>query len=101
MKPHALERGLAARSRIASIGTCALALLSLLVAGCNRKTPEDEAKLAGLSPDDFPQISADIFKPMDGGIALAPNEIMGRNTWNLWSGGNQHFWNMSRRTASG
>ena len=93
MKPHALERGLAARSRIASIGTCALALLSLLVAGCNRKTPEDEAKLAGLSPDDFPQISADIFKPMDGGIALAPNEIMGRNTWNLWSGGNQHFWN--------
>ena len=30
---------------------------------------------------------------MDGGIALAPNEIMGRNTWNLWSGGNQHFWN--------
>ena len=79
--------------RIASIATCALALLSLLVAGCTRKTPEDEAKLAGLSPDDFPQITADIFKPMDGGIALAPNEIMGRNTWNLWSGGNQHFWN--------
>ena len=93
MKPHALERGLAVRSRIASIATCALALLSLLVAGCNRKTPEDEARLAGLSPDDFPQITADIFKPMDGGIALAPNEIMGRNTWNLWSGGNQHFWN--------
>ena len=93
MKPHALERGLAARSLIASIATCALALLSLLVAGCNRKTPEDEARLAGLSPDDFPQITADIFKPMDGGIVLAPNEIMGRNTWNLWSGGNQHFWN--------
>jgi hypothetical protein len=30
---------------------------------------------------------------MDGGIALSPEEIMGRNTWNLWSGGNQHFWN--------
>ena len=30
---------------------------------------------------------------MDGGIKLAPNEVMGRNTWNLWSGGNQHFWN--------
>ena len=64
----------------------------MLGAGC-RKAPEDEAKLAGLSPDDFPQITADIFKPMDGGIALAPNEIMGRNTWNLWSGGNEHFWN--------
>ncbi|MGB8342020.1 MAG: hypothetical protein WCE51_10560 [Chthoniobacterales bacterium] len=93
MKPDALERGLAARLRIASIATCALALLSLLAAGCNHKNPEDEAKLAGLSPDGFPQITADIFKPMDGGIALAPNEIMGRNTWNLWSGGNQHFWN--------
>jgi cytochrome c5 len=64
----------------------------LLGAGC-RKAPEDEAKLAGLTTADFPQITADIFKPMDGGIALAPDEIMGRNTWNLWSGGNQHFWN--------
>ncbi len=69
-----------------------LALLSLILAGC-RKAPEDEAKIAGLSPKDFPQITADIFQPMDGGVALAPNEIMGRNTWNLWSGGNQHFWN--------
>ena len=79
------------RSRFALCGTCALALL-LFVAGC-RKPPEDEAKLAGLTTADFPQITADIFRPMDGGIALNPEEIMGRNTWNLWSGGNQHFWN--------
>jgi hypothetical protein len=74
------------------VWTGLLALFVIVVAGC-RKTPEDEAKLAGLTPADFPQITADIFHPMDGGIALAPNEIMGRNTWNLWSGGNQHFWN--------
>jgi hypothetical protein len=29
---------------------------------------------------DFPQIAADILKPMDGGINLSPEEIMGRNT---------------------
>jgi hypothetical protein len=64
----------------------------LLAASC-RKAPEDEAKLAGMTTADFPQITSDIFQPMDGGIKLEPNEIMGRNTWNLWSGGNQHFWN--------
>ena len=79
------------RFRFALCRTCALALL-LFVAGC-RKPPEDEAKLAGLTTADFPQITADIFRPMDGGIALSPEEIVGRNTWNLWSGGNQHFWN--------
>jgi hypothetical protein len=63
--------------------------------------PEDEAKLAGLTPNDFPQITADIFKPLDGGIALEPNEIMGRNTWNLWSGGNQHFWNSVAQDSFG
>ena len=86
-----LASGWATRFRFVPVGTCALVLL-LLAAGC-RKPPEDEAKLAGLTPNDFPQITADIFQPMDGGIKLAPDEIMGRNTWNLWSGGNQHFWN--------
>ncbi len=93
MKPLALERGSATRHRFASLGACVLALVTLFAAGCGQKNPEDEAKLAGLSPDDFPQTTADVFKPMDGGIDLGPNEIMGRNTWNLWSGGNQHFWN--------
>ena len=94
MKPRPFESGLAACRRGASIGGCTLAFFSLLVAGCKPKSaPEDEAKLAGLTPNDFPQTTADIFKPLDGGIALEPNEIMGRNTWNLWSGGNQHFWN--------
>ena len=65
----------------------------LLTASCQKNEPIDEAKAAGKSTADFPQITADVFKPMDGGIALSPEEIMGRNAWNLWSGGNQHFWN--------
>ena len=68
-----------------------LAAIFLLVS-CH-KSPEDEAKLAGLTTADFPQITADVFKPMDGGVQLTPEEIMGRNAWNLWTGGNQHFWN--------
>ena len=92
MKPPGLECGLTTRSHLASLGTCVLVVFFLLAASC-RKAPEDEAKLAGMTTADFPQITSDIFQPMDGGIKLEPNEIMGRNTWNLWSGGNQHFWN--------
>src|ERR1700745_637455 len=78
------------RSRVGPcVGMCPL----LLFAGCKKDEPIDEAKAARKSTADFPQITADVFKPMDGGISLSPEEIMGRNTWNLWSGGNQHFWN--------
>jgi hypothetical protein len=68
-------------------------------AGC--KQPVDEAKAAGKSTTDFPQITADVFKPMDGGINLSPEEIMGRNAWNLWSGGNEHFWNHAAQDSFG
>ena len=61
----------------------------------------DEAKAAGLTTADFPQITADVFKPMDGGIDLSPEEIMGRNTWNLWSAGNQRFWNRAAQDSDG
>jgi cytochrome c5 len=75
------------------LGVCLAAVLALAFSGCEKNEPIDEAKAAGKTTADFPQITADIFKPMDGGINLSPEEIMGRNTWNLWSGGNQHFWN--------
>jgi hypothetical protein len=77
-------------------GAAALALATVFLAGCPKKEAkviQDEAKIAGKSPKDFPQITADVFKPMDGGIDLSPEEIMGRNAWNLWSGGDEHFWN--------
>src|SRR5437879_1858951 len=67
-------------------------LIAVLLSGCHGKVIEDEAKKCGLSSTDFPQITANIFRPMDGGIELAPEEIMGRNTWNLWSAGDQRFW---------
>jgi hypothetical protein len=70
-------------------------------AGCGKNEPIDEAKAAGKTTADFPQITDDIFKPMDGGIDLSQAEIMGRNTWNLWSGGNQHFWNQAAQDSFG
>jgi hypothetical protein len=77
-------------------GGIALAVATIFLAGCPDKRAEviqDEAKIAGKSPKDFPQITADVFKPMDSGIELTAEEIMGRNAWNLWSAGNEHFWN--------
>src|SRR5436309_5179789 len=86
--------------RGAIAGSWAL-IFSLALAACKRSEPLDEAKAAGKTTADFPQITADIFKPMDGGIDLSPEEIMGRNAWNLWSAGNQCFWNRAAQDSYG
>jgi len=86
---------------LAGVGRVLVACAFLTLASCKKNEPVDEAKAAGLTTADFPQIAADIFKPMDGGIDLSPEEIMGRNTWNLWSGGNQHFWNRAAQDSYG
>jgi hypothetical protein len=54
----------------------------------------DEARLAGRDGASFPQAGEDYFHDMDGGIALTPEEIRGRNMWLVWSGGNDRFWNL-------
>jgi hypothetical protein len=87
--------------RLARVGSGVVACALLAFTGCWKKQPIDEAKAAGKTTADFPQITADIFKPMDGGIDLSPEEIMGRNTWNLWSAGNQHFWNHAAQDSYG
>jgi cytochrome c5 len=87
--------------RLKRVGPCFGICVLLLFASCRKDEPIDEAKAAGKSTADFPQITADIFKPMDGGINLSPEEIMGRNTWNLWSAGNDHFWNHAAQDSYG
>jgi cytochrome c5 len=52
----------------------------------------DRAKAAGKTAADFPQAADDYFKDMDGGIALTPDEARGRNTWMVWTAGNEAFW---------
>jgi len=67
----------------------------------------DEAKAQGKTPADFPADDYDYFRDMDtrpdgtedvGGnstlkpLDLTPDEIKGRNTWMMWCGGNEGFW---------
>lgn len=62
---------------------------------------KDEALLAGRTAATFPGADEDYFHDMDGGIdltAAAPAAdktalIKGRNTWLVWTGGNDRLWN--------
>jgi len=55
-------------------------------------TIPDEARRAGRPASSFPQADENYFHDMDNGIALSPAEIRGRNMWNVWTGGNDRFW---------
>jgi hypothetical protein len=85
----------------AAISASRHVLFVLALVACEKREPIDEAKAEGKTTADFPQITADVFNPMDGGIDLSPEEIMGRNTWNLWSAGNQRFWNRAAQDSYG
>jgi len=78
-----------------------LAVLALGAAtGCQTSNPlADDG--GGRTPADFPELAADVFQPMDGGLALSPEEIRGRNTWNLWCAGDEQFWERMSRESFG
>src|SRR5258705_2875 len=68
----------------------------MLVAGGAKDEPGrvlDEASRAGRTVASFPAADEDYFHDMDDGIALTREEIQGRNTWIVWTGGNDRFWN--------
>jgi hypothetical protein len=75
---------------------------ALALAAC-RTSPEvsliDDG--GGRTVADFPELAADVFQPMDGGIALKPDEVKGRNTWILWTGGDEQFWERMSRESYG
>ncbi|HEV2863817.1 MAG TPA: hypothetical protein VGX48_22670 [Pyrinomonadaceae bacterium] len=52
----------------------------------------DEARAAGRAPESFPAADEDYFRDMDGGLPLTKEEVKGRNMWNVWTGGNDRFW---------
>jgi hypothetical protein len=67
----------------------------------SKKDPSLADLADGRKPEDLAEIAFDVFKPMDGGIELTQDEIKGRNTWNLWCGGNEQFWDRMAREAYG
>lgn len=58
----------------------------------------DEALASGRDASSFPAADEDYFHDMDGGVALSPDEIRGRDTWLVWTGGNDRLWD--RLTAA-
>jgi hypothetical protein len=79
----------------------AVAVILALTACGDRNMPPDAAKAAGKSVADLPPATADIFAGMDGGIELTPEEVEGRNTWMIWTGGNERFWNLMAQRGLG
>lgn len=85
-------------SLIASI--VVLAAIGFATLSCKKDTSLlDDAD--GRKPEDFPELAEDVFKAMDGGIQLTSDEIKGRNTWNLWCGGDEQLWERFAREAYG
>src|SRR3981189_900422 len=52
----------------------------------------DDAKAAGKTVADFPETASRGFDEMDGGLPVSENDRKGRNTWLLWTAGDQVFW---------
>jgi hypothetical protein len=74
-----------------------LPLFFLLLASCSKNQAEhvlDEASRAGRSAASFPAAEEPYFREMDGGVTLTFKEEQGRNTWIVWTGGNDRFWDV-------
>jgi hypothetical protein len=82
-------------------------LCAWLLAACGKgEAPrpgfvDDEAKRAGRTAATFPAADEDYFRDMDGGIALTPAEVRGRNTWIVWTGGNDRLWDRMNSVSFG
>jgi hypothetical protein len=77
----------------------AVALLAFAaLGGCGSEEPGeagkvlDEARQAGRTVESFPAADEDYFADMDGGAPLSPEEVKGRNTWIVWTAGNDRLW---------
>ena len=82
---------------VIALGVWGMGCRKIVIRGAN--SPLDDG--GGRKPADFPELALDVFKPMDGGIELSADEIKGRNTWNLWTAGNEQFWDRVAREGLG
>ena len=64
-------------------------------------TVQDEARRAGRPASSFTQADEDYFHEMDGGMALTPEEIKGRDMWLVWTGGDDRLWDTLTVTSFG
>ena len=87
--------------------TTFLSLGALLVAACGKAEPPqpgtvlDEALSAGRPGSSFKAADEDYFRDMDGGIKLTADEVKGRNTWLVWTGGDDRLWDQMNSVSFG
>ncbi len=88
------------------LGLLSVCLLSAL-ASCRGNPPTgsghvlDEARRAGRTAATLPAADEDYFHDMDGAVALTREEIRGRNTWLVWTGGNDRLWDILSTSSAG
>jgi hypothetical protein len=81
-------------------GLAVIAALASFWAGCAEHVPPqpghvlDEARRAGRDVASLPAADEDYFHDMDGGPALSAEEIRGRDTWLVWTGGDDRLWDV-------
>jgi hypothetical protein len=61
----------------------------------------DEARLAGRDAASFPAADEDYYHDMDGAMTLTPSQVVGRNNWVVWTGGNDHLWDVLAEKSVG
>ena len=94
--------------------TVAVAATAALAAGgCGSHQPrpgtvQDEAMRAGLKPEALRPAAEDYFHDMDANLingqpirAFSRDEIIGRNMWLVWTGGNDRLWDRLTRDSLG
>lgn len=69
-----------------------IVVLGILYVSKQHSDPVDTPKSQGKTPADFPQTASSWYDAMDNGVTLTDEERKGRNTWLIWTGGNQEFW---------
>ena len=93
-----LGRRINAMDRVVGLRLFALTLGSMLaLSSCTQSkskpgTVLDEALQANRPVSSFPAADENYFHDMDGALTLTPDEVKGRNTWIVWTGGNDRFW---------
>jgi len=91
-------------SHAARLHVATLSIACALPTACAEKKPgtvQDEARRAHRGPESFPAADEDYFHDMDSGVALTPGEVKGRNTWIVWTGGNDHLWDVLATSSVG
>lgn len=86
-----IQRSMTKRVILSILGMIALISCATFQRGLPGKVI-DEARSVARAPSSFLAADEDYFHDMDGGVPLSREEIQGRNTWLVWTAGNDRFW---------